>query len=67
MLTDLTEGITLHHTSASAAGILNHGGTLILNASKVDDNTAAERGGDIADDTGGMALAATSSSSTSPR
>jgi hypothetical protein len=27
-------------TSASAGGILNHGGTLILNASKVDDNTA---------------------------
>ena len=28
--------------------------TLILNASKVDDNTAAGGGGDIADDTDGM-------------
>ena len=30
--------------------------TLILNAGKVDDNTAAEGGGDIADDTGGMGV-----------
>jgi len=43
MLTDLkSRGPTPHHTSASAGGILNHGGTLILNASNVDDNTAAE-------------------------
>ena len=43
MLTDLkSRGPTPHHTSASAGGILNHGGTLILNASKVGDNTAAE-------------------------
>src|ERR1700733_11524950 len=32
-------------TSASAGGILNHGGTMILNASKVSDNTAAGGGG----------------------
>ena len=30
--------------------------TLILNASKVDDNTAAEGGGVIADDTGGLGV-----------
>ena len=42
------------HT-ASAGGILNHGGTLILNASKVSDNTAAGGGGGgIASGTGGM-------------
>jgi hypothetical protein len=42
-------------TSASAGGILNHGGTLILNASKVSDNTAAGGGGGgIASGTGGM-------------
>ena len=41
-------------TSASAGGILNHGGTLILNASKVSDNTAAGGGGGgIASGTGG--------------
>jgi hypothetical protein len=45
-----------HNTSsASAGGILNHGGTLILNASKVGDNTAAGGGGGgIASGTGGQ-------------
>ena len=41
-------------TSGSAAGILNHGGSLFLNASKVDDNTAAEGGGGIASGPAGM-------------
>ncbi len=45
-----------HNTSsASAGGILNHGGRLILNASKVSDNTAAGGGGGgIASGTGGQ-------------
>ena len=48
-------------TSASAGGILNHGGTLILNASKVSDNTAAGGGGGgIASGTGGMGGAGSS-------
>ena len=43
MLTDLKPGgPTPRPTSASAGGILNHGGKLILNASKVGDNTVAE-------------------------
>ena len=42
MLTDLKKVTYPHRTSAGAGGILNHGGTLILDASKVDDNTAAE-------------------------
>jgi hypothetical protein len=40
-------------TSESAGGILNHAGTLILKASKVADNTAAEGGG-IASGPGGQ-------------
>jgi hypothetical protein len=48
-------------TSASAGGILNHGGTLILNASKVNGNTAAGGGGGgIASGTGGMGGAGSS-------
>jgi hypothetical protein len=42
-------------TSASAGGVLNHAGTLILNASKVSDNAAAGGGGGgIASGTGGQ-------------
>lgn len=50
-----------HNTSsASAGGILNHGGTLVLSSSKVDDNTAAQGGGGIASGTGGMGGAGSS-------
>jgi hypothetical protein len=41
-------------TSASAGGIVNHGGTLILDHSKVGDNTAAGGGDGIASGTGGQ-------------
>jgi hypothetical protein len=39
--------VTGNTTLGSAGGILNHGGTLILNFSQVNGNTAAGGGGGI--------------------
>ena len=61
------KGLTPHHTSASAGGVLNHGGTLIPDASGVDDNTAAGgRRPGITGDNGGMGTGIPVVSTTKP-